>query len=117
MDRQTCQMPTPPVGPGDVRRSLPGADDPLRIAYLAYRGKPHCGGQGVYTRHLTRALADLGHHVEVLAGPPYPELDERVPLVELPSLQLYNDHFPMRKPRIWELKTRWDVAEIGRAHV
>jgi len=104
-------MPTPPVGPGDVRRSLPGADDPLRIAYLAYRGKPHCGGQGVYTRHLTRALADLGHHVEVLAGPPYPELDERVPLVELPSLQLYNDHFPMRKPRIWELKTRWDVAE------
>ncbi|MEC9057829.1 MAG: glycosyltransferase family 4 protein, partial [Actinomycetota bacterium] len=96
-------MPTSPVGPG--------TDNPLRIAYLAYRGKPHCGGQGVYTRHLTRALVDLGHHVEVLAGPPYPELDERVPLVELPSLQLYNDHFPMRKPRIWELKTRWDVAE------
>ena len=96
-------MPTSPVGPS--------TDDPLRIAYLAYRGKPHCGGQGVYTRHLTRALVDLGHHVEVLAGPPYPELDERVPLVELPSLQLYNDHFPMRKPRIWELKTRWDVAE------
>ncbi|SVC71694.1 uncharacterized protein METZ01_LOCUS324548, partial [marine metagenome] len=22
------------------------ADEPLRIAYLAYRGKPHCGGQG-----------------------------------------------------------------------
>jgi len=31
---------------------------PLRIAYLTYRGKPHVGGQGVYTRHLTKALVD-----------------------------------------------------------
>ena len=38
-------------------------DGPLRIAYLTYRGKPHVGGQGVYTRHLTKALVDLGHHV------------------------------------------------------
>ena len=29
----------------------------LRIAYLLYRGNPRCGGQGVYTRHLTRELA------------------------------------------------------------
>ena len=57
------------------------ADDrPLRIAFLAYRGKPHVGGQGVYTRHLTKALVDLGHHVEVLGGQPFPVLDERVPL-------------------------------------
>ncbi|MBI00654.1 MAG: glycosyl transferase family 1 [Acidimicrobiaceae bacterium] len=87
------------------------ANGPLRIAYLAYRGKPHCGGQGVYTRHLTKALVDLGHHVEVLAGPPYPVVDARVPLVPLPSLELFNDQFPMRKPRIWELKTKWDIAE------
>jgi len=40
---------------------------PIRIAYLTYRGKPHVGGQGVYSRHLTKALVDLGHHVEVLA--------------------------------------------------
>ena len=38
-----------------------------------YRGKPHVGGQGVYTRHLTKALVDLGHHVEVLGGQPYPD--------------------------------------------
>ena len=38
---------------------------PIRIAYLTYRGKPHVGGQGVYSRHLTKALVDLGHHVEV----------------------------------------------------
>ena len=54
-------------------------DAPLRIAYLTYRGKPHVGGQGVYTRHLTKALVDLGHHVEVLSGQPYPVLDERIP--------------------------------------
>ena len=99
--------------PEPVTGTPDGPDDgPLLIAYLAYRGKPHCGGQGVYTRHLTKALVHLGHHVEVFAGQPYPILDERVPLVKLPSLDLYNDHFPMRKARIWELKTLWDVAEV-----
>lgn len=84
----------------------------LRIAFLAYRGKPHVGGQGVYTRHLTKALADLGHHVEVLGGQPYPILDDRIPLVELPSLDIYNEYFPMRMPGIWELKTLGDFAEV-----
>lgn len=87
-------------------------DSPLSIAYLCYRGKPHVGGQGVYTRHLTKALVDLGHKVEVLGGPPYPILDERVPLVELPSLEIYNDHFPMRMPGVWELKSLGDWVEV-----
>ena len=52
--------------------SGPREDEPLSIAYLTYRGKPHVGGQGVYTRHLTKALVDLGHHVEVLGGPAVP---------------------------------------------
>lgn len=86
---------------------------PLRVALLAYRGKPHVGGQGVYIRHLSKALADLGHHVEVLGGQPYPELDERVELVKLPSLDIYNDYFPMRMPGVWELK-RWpDYVEVA----
>jgi glycosyltransferase involved in cell wall biosynthesis len=88
------------------------SDAPLRIALLAYRGKPHVGGQGVYTRHLAKALVDLGHHVEVLGGQPYPILDERVPLVELPSLDIYNDHFPMRMPGLWELKHWSDFLEV-----
>ena len=87
------------------------SDRPLRIAYLSYRGKPHVGGQGVYTRHLTKALVDLGHTVEVLGGPPYPILDDRVPLTKLPSLETFNDQFPMRKPRMFELKDRWDWIE------
>ena len=99
-------MPSPETAPAN-------GDSPLRIAYLSYRGKPHCGGQGVYTRHLTKALSDLGHSVEVFSGQPYPVLDERVPLTALPSLDLYNDHYPMRKARIWELKTRWDLVEVA----
>jgi glycosyltransferase involved in cell wall biosynthesis len=87
-------------------------DLPLSIAFLAYRGKPHVGGQGVYTRHLTKALTDMGHHVEVLGGQPFPVLDDRVPLVELPSLDIYNDHFPMRMPGFWELKDWTDWTEV-----
>ena len=84
---------------------------PLRIAYLTYRGKPHVGGQGVYTRHLTKALADLGHTIEVFAGQPYPILDARVPLHKLPSLDIFNDQYPGRLPAYWELKSREDVLE------
>jgi hypothetical protein len=61
----------------------------VRIALLSYRSKPHCGGQGVYVRHLSRELVRLGHDVEVFSGQPYPELDEGVRLTEVPSLDLY----------------------------
>jgi glycosyltransferase involved in cell wall biosynthesis len=85
----------------------------LRIALLAYRGKPHVGGQGVYVRHLSKALVDLGHHVEVLGGQPYPVVDPRVRLIELPSLDIYNDYFPMRMPGLWELKRWTDFVEVA----
>jgi len=88
-------------------------DAPLKIAYLTYRGKPHVGGQGVYTRHLTKALADLGHTVEVLGGQPYPILDDRVTLTKLPSLDTFNEYFPGRFPGFWELKTREDALEMA----
>jgi glycosyltransferase involved in cell wall biosynthesis len=48
----------------------------------------------------------------VLGGQPYPVLDPRVPLVPLRSLDIYNDHFPMRMPGIWELKDWTDYAEV-----
>jgi glycosyltransferase involved in cell wall biosynthesis len=88
-------------------------DAPLKIAYLTYRGKPHVGGQGVYTRHLTKALADLGHTVEVFGGQPYPILDDRVTLTKLPSLDTFNEYFPGRFPGFWELKTREDALEMA----
>ena len=91
----------------------PGIDEPLRIAYLTYRGKPHVGGQGVYTRHLTKALADLGHHIEVFAGQPYPVLDDRVELHQLRSLDLFNDLYPGRFPAYWEFKSVADLVEVA----
>ncbi|MEM9039984.1 MAG: glycosyltransferase family 4 protein [Actinomycetota bacterium] len=95
------------------RRSVLDPDSPLKLAYLTYRGKPYVGGQGVYTRHLTKALVDLGHDVEVLGGQPYPVLDERVELTELPSLDTFNDHYPGRLPGYWEIKDRHDLLELG----
>ena len=88
-------------------------DAPLRLAYLTYRGKPHVGGQGVYTRHLTKALVDLGHHVEVFGGQPYPVLDPRVTLHQLPSLDIFNDQYPGRMPAYWEIKGWGDVVETA----
>ena len=86
---------------------------PLRLAYLSYRSKPTVGGQGVYSRHLTKAMCDLGHSVEYYSGQPYPVLDERVTLHKLPSLDIFNDHFPGRMPGLWEIKSWKDLAEIG----
>jgi glycosyltransferase involved in cell wall biosynthesis len=99
------------VRPGHSPTPL-SPDAPLRIAYLTYRGKQHVGGQGVYTRHLTKALVDLGHHVEVFSGQPYPVLDERVLLHKLPSLDLWNDLYPGRFPGYWEIKSKGDLAEV-----
>jgi glycosyltransferase involved in cell wall biosynthesis len=97
---------------GDMQRELDRLrNGPLRLAYLTYRGKPHVGGQGVYTRHLTKALTDLGHEVEVFGGQPYPVLDPRVELHKLPSLDIFNDQYPGRFPAYWELNNWPNVLE------
>jgi glycosyltransferase involved in cell wall biosynthesis len=92
---------------------MPRPDRPLRIAYLVYRGNPHCGGQGVYTRNLIRELTALGHRVEVFSGPPYPELVEPSLLTRVPSLDLYRPENPFRVPWPWEFKTRIDLQEFA----
>jgi len=62
----------------------------LRICLLSYRGNPASGGQGVYIKYLSRALRDAGHKVDVISGPPYPDLPAGVTLHKLPGLDLYN---------------------------
>ena len=89
-------------------------DLPLHIAFLTYRGKKTVGGQGVYTRQLTKAITDLGHSVEVFSGPEWPETDPRVRLHALPSLDFYNEKHPLRLPRPHQLKTRGDWVEFGK---
>ena len=86
---------------------------PLRIALLSYRSKPHCGGQGVYVRQLSRELHALGHHVEVFSGQPYPDLDPGPVLREIPSLDLYRDDDPFRTPRWREYRDWADVLETA----
>jgi glycosyltransferase involved in cell wall biosynthesis len=83
----------------------------LRIALLSYRSKPHSGGQGIYVRALSRELTSLGHHVEVLSGQPYPELDDGVALTRVPSLDLYREPDPFRTPHPSEFRDWVDVAE------
>ncbi|KAB8170815.1 glycosyltransferase [Streptomyces sp. 3MP-14] len=89
------------------------AERPLRIALLSYKGNPYCGGQGVYVRHLSRELAALGHHVEVIGAQPYPELDAGVTLRKLPSLDLYRQPDPFRTPRRAEYRDWIDLLEVA----
>ena len=81
--------------------SLPQADKPLRVALLGYRSKPFCGGQGIYIQFLSTALCDHGHQVDVISGPPYPNLDPRVRLIKIPSLELFEqiNWIPRTAPR------------------
>jgi glycosyltransferase involved in cell wall biosynthesis len=102
-------MTTRPAG---VARTA-AEHEALRVALLCYRGNPHCGGQGVYVRHLSRELAALGHTVTVFSGQPYPHLDPGVALVRLPSLDLYREPTPFRTPRRRELTELADLVELA----
>jgi glycosyltransferase involved in cell wall biosynthesis len=85
----------------------------LRIAFLIYRGNPRVGGQGVYTRHLTRELMRLGHSVEVFSGPPWPFLDEGVGFTPVPGLDLYREPDPFRVPHPSEIRSFADLSEFA----
>lgn len=87
------------------------ADARPRVVLTTYRGHPHSGGQGVYVRHVSRELARLGIDVEVLSGPPYPEIDDGVRLTRVPSLDLYRQPDPFRCPRPGEFRSPIDVLE------
>ena len=84
---------------------------PLRICLLCYRSNPHCGGQGVYLKNLSRALKDLGHTVEVVSGPPDPCLDADIPVKMIPCLDLYNAENPFRIPGLSELVNPYNLME------
>jgi len=89
----------------------PDNQDPLRICLLSYRSNPHCGGQGVYLRNLSRALKDLGHHVEVVSGPPDAQLDDDIICHRLPCLDLYNPDDLFRMPSLKELSDPVNLME------
>lgn len=86
-------------------------DRPLRILLPSYRSNPTTGGQGVYMRHIAKALADMGHQIDVISGPPYPVLDPRVKLIKLPSLDLYANPHPILSLRPWMFAWPIDLYE------
>lgn len=61
----------------------------LKIAVLSYRSAKFGGGQGVYIRDISFALSHMGHNVDVISGPPYPQLHEGINLIKLPGLDLF----------------------------
>jgi len=61
----------------------------MKIGLLSYRSNPFSGGQGIYVKHLSLALTKLGHQVDVISGPPYPDLHEDINLIKIPSLNLF----------------------------
>src|SRR6185312_925433 len=111
--RRRTRVTTLPKGPPDSDVPESADDRPLRVAMLSYRSKPHCGGQGIYLRHVSREVAALGHHVEVYSGQPYPELEPGPELLKLPSLDLYRDEDPFRTPGLREYRDWIDLMEVA----
>ena len=62
----------------------------MNIAILSYRSAPFGGGQGIYVYELSKVLKEIGHNVDVISGPPYPELIADVELIKLPGLDLFS---------------------------
>ncbi len=68
----------------------------MKICFIMYQGNMYSGGQGVYLYYLTRELARMGHEVHVLAGPPYPELDDAVIGHNLETYSYWSYHHEKR---------------------
>ncbi|MFT5083276.1 MAG: glycosyltransferase involved in cell wall biosynthesis [Lentisphaeria bacterium] len=84
---------------------------PLKVALLGYRSHPFVGGQGIYLKYLSRALAELGHSVDVISGPPYPELDKNIGLIKIPSLDLFAHTNHVRALQLKHLRSFTDTFE------
>ena len=86
----------------------------MRIALLTYRGNMFCGGQGIYAAYLAKEWKRAGHDVHVFAGPPYPELEDDIPLHKIHNDNVFGREHPdyfdpecpfslLRPLSLWEL--------------
>ena len=79
----------------------------LNIAICSYRSAPFGGGQGIFVFELSRALNNLGHHVDVISGPPYPNLESSIQLIKSPGLDLFSTfNFQERLKIFYEKKNK-----------
>jgi MMP alpha-(1->4)-mannosyltransferase len=84
---------------------------PRRVLLTGYRSHPHVGGQGVYLRELAIGLRDLGHHVTMASGPPYPDVPDGVELIEFPALNLFEEKNAFLALRPKHLLSKADRSE------
>ena len=84
----------------------------LNIAILSYRSAPFGGGQGVYIHDISKALSIMGHKVDVISGPPYPNLSEEVNLIELPGLDLFQTFSFKERMKIFWKKEKKNFSDI-----
>jgi hypothetical protein len=86
----------------------------MRIALLSYRSKPHCGGQGIYVRHLSRELVASATRSRCSPASRTPSSTRGVvSLTKVPSLDLYREPDPFRVPKLREFRDRIDVEEFA----
>ncbi|WP_390592063.1 glycosyltransferase family 4 protein [Simiduia litorea] len=96
----------------DAAQALASDGQPsLHICLLGYRSHPFVGGQGIYLHYLSKALLALGHQVDVISGPPYPEVIDGVKLIKLPSLDLFAVEDPTRALKLKHLTSYTDTFE------
>ena len=86
-------------------------EDKLKIGLISYRSNPFSGGQGIYVRHLSSCLHELGHDVDVISGPPYPDLRQGVSLIKIPSLDLFSKQDRFKEFKFGFLTSYTDFTE------
>jgi glycosyltransferase involved in cell wall biosynthesis len=87
----------------------------LKIAILSYRSAQFGGGQGVYVKDISYALSLMGYSVDVISGPPYPNLHHGINLIKLPGLDLFETfNFNDRCKKFFKKKnkSRFDFYEF-----
>lgn len=97
--------------PAIAKAGTAPAEHRLNIALLGYRSHPFVGGQGIYIKYLSRALAAMGHKVTVYSGQPYPQLDTNIQLIKVPSLDLYEEENHVTALRLRHFKSFADLYE------
>ena len=85
----------------------------MRVALLSYRSKPHCGGQGVYVRHLSRELVTPRPRRRGLLRPALPRARRGRP-ADQGARASTSTASPTRSgcPRLREFRDRIDVEEF-----
>ena len=84
----------------------------LKIAICSYRSAPFGGGQGIFVFELSRALKNLGHNVDVISGPPYPNLEDDIDLIRSPGLDLFSTFNFKKRLKIF-LEKKINLLMIG----